>query len=263
MRITKQTPTTLALQTDNTSSDNVPFSLFFRFGVLPLIVALTLILNAKLTTLTCRRVEPTQVACNLMSVSLLGKQTTSIPTGQLQRADVQVSTDDDGDDVYRIILVTKTKSIIPLTEVYTSGESDKRQDADRINRFVNDQSQMSLTIQQDDRLGTAIFGGILVLFGGGFTYSLMTSKSLKTCVFDKASGHLYVTFKSMIRSETKQFQLQDIQSAQVIEGTDSDGDKIFRTRLNLRSGNSIELPIHGGDSEKHHAIAQAINTFLN
>jgi hypothetical protein len=258
MQITEQTPTTLALQTNAGGFGCLPL----LFGVPFLVSGLAvMLLLGKLTTLDCKRVEPTQVACNLTSAGLLGKQTTSIPAGQLQGADVGVSRGDDG-DTYRVILVTKTMSIIPLTGVYSSGYGGKRQKADRINAFVNDSSQMSLTIQQDDRWFAYIFGGIFTLVGGISIMSMIMVKLPRVYVFDKKSGYLYVTFRSLIQSETKQFRLRDIQSAQVVESTDSDGDKSLQTQLNLRSGNPMQLQVFG-DSTKHHAIAQAINTFLD
>ena len=73
----------------------------------------------------------------------------SIPMGELQRAEVEVNEDSDG-DTYRVVLITENGRI-PLSEVYSSGERGKRARANQINAFLSNPEQMSLRIQQDHR----------------------------------------------------------------------------------------------------------------
>ncbi|MCS6812096.1 MAG: hypothetical protein NZ772_00750 [Cyanobacteria bacterium] len=230
---------------------NVPFLLSGLTAILIL---------GEVAILTCTRLEPSQVACKLTNGRLLGKQVTQIPAGKLQRADVSVAKDDDDGDTYRVVLVTETGTI-PLTWAYSSGQRGKRQKAEQINAFLANPEQTTLTVRQDDRWFAYLVGGIFTLIGAGATWGTVTAKSLTTLVFDKLSGHLSMTLKSWVASETKQIPLRDIRAAEVVEGTDSDGDKTYSTQLTLRSGNPIRLPVVGG-SEDHYKIADAINTFL-
>ena len=111
MQIVKQTSTILKLQVKNKLFSRLCFTLF---GTLFFISGLAIIMFfGELARLNCERLEPTQVSCQLISSRLLRKQVISIPTGQLQSAQIEVSEDDDG-DTYRIVLITKNDRI-PLT----------------------------------------------------------------------------------------------------------------------------------------------------
>lgn len=218
-----------------------------------------MIFLGQLTTLLCQRLEPTQVACELTSSSLLGERMLSIPTGELQSAEVEVNEDSDG-DTYRVVLVTKN-SRIPLSDVYSSGERGKRTRANQINAFISNPEQMSLRIQQDHRWFAYSLGGIFAVVGGGIILSSLMWKIQTSCLFDKGSGRMYLKQQNIFTSEMREQMLPEILEARVIEGTDSDGDKNYATKLLLRAGEHIPLQISGSASA-HYKIAQSINQFL-
>ncbi len=119
------------------------------------------------TTLTCERPEPRTGACTLVSANALGLNARSqtVRLNEIQRAELQVSEDSDGDDTYRVALRTETGAV-PLTGYYSSGSNDKRQIVDRINAFLDDGGARTLTVTQDDRLFASLFGGIFACVGG-------------------------------------------------------------------------------------------------
>ncbi len=291
MKITKQTPTTLIIE----HKGNLPFG-SFAFIIVFIIVAslpillpiLIYILSYELKTLECKRVKPTQVGCILTSVDWLGleglgtKRMTFIPAVQGAKAITTTETkekvDEDGDKsertyyYHQLVLVTSgDKTVLSIP---TSTAQDAT--AARINSFIKDQSQTTLTILLSDIVNiffilstssvmiiSFIILNILVLL---LLVLLLVSLSRLKCpvmwAFDKKSGNLHVTFKNMIRqSETKRYRLQDIQSAKVIreESTDSDGERMisYKTQLDMRSGEPIHL-----SSSNDHKITEAINRFL-
>lgn len=260
MKIIKQTPTVLTLENRSNTRGCFSVMMVMKFGMPFLLAGLAAILFfGEVAILTCTRLEPLQVVCKLTNSSLLRKRITQIPLGELQGADVQVNEDSDG-DTYRVVLITKSDTI-PLTSVYSSGQHGKRKKAEQINAFLANPEQTTLTIRQDDRWMFYLGGSVSTLVGAGILWGIVFTKSLKTCVFDKRSGCLSMIKKSWVASETKQVPLRDIKAAQVIEDTDSDGDKTYSTQLTLRSGDPIRLPVFG-DSEQHYKLADAINTFL-
>ncbi len=120
------------------------------------------------TTLVCDRPEPRTGQCTLASANALGLNARSqtFPVAEVQRADLQVSVDDeDGSETYRVVLHTELGEV-PLTDYYSSGRDDKRQNTDRINAFLDDAGARALTVSQDDRFFAALFGGLFACAGG-------------------------------------------------------------------------------------------------
>ncbi|MEB3231417.1 MAG: hypothetical protein VKJ64_10435 [Leptolyngbyaceae bacterium] len=130
---------------------------FLGFGVL------ALVLFAKATTLECDRIEPKQIECTLVSEGVLGSDTQTISSGQLQGAEIEVNYDSDG-DTYRVLLLTDTDPI-PFTTVYSSGRSGKQEKVQQINAYLTNEHQKTLTIQQDDRMFGYILGGVFGTVG--------------------------------------------------------------------------------------------------
>jgi hypothetical protein len=268
MKITKQTPTTLIIERNlSLLSDFISGTIVI--SILFIILPLSPILSYELKTLECKRVKPTQVGCNLTSVNWLGlgtKRRTFIPAVQGAKAITTTETgeevDEDGDKSERTYyyhqLVLVTSGDRTVSNISTSTAQDAT--AARINSFIKDQSQTTLTILLIDTNVILLF--LFPSFGLLFWVSWLRSKKPFMWVFDKKSGNLHVTFKNVIgQSETKRYRLQDIQSAKVIrtESTDSDGDTTisYKTQLDMRSGKPVYLSSRGD-----YDIAQAINKFL-
>jgi hypothetical protein len=141
------------------------------FGGIFLAVGLAIgLMFGKEHTFECVRLTPQtdEGTCELVSAGVRGDvEVQTLPISELQGARVASHYDsDDGTTTYRVELLTE-RGDIPLTEVWSSGQSGKQQNAQDIEQFVQDQSITTLTIAQDDRwfgyLFLGIFGGIGLL----------------------------------------------------------------------------------------------------
>ncbi|NET31538.1 MAG: hypothetical protein F6K19_06000 [Cyanothece sp. SIO1E1] len=266
MRIFKRTATVLTLQPKNRLLD---YAILILFGSTFFGVGLgTIIIFGKLAVLKCDRIEPTQVTCELISSDLLGQDVAVIR--RLQGAEVDVSSDSDS-DTYRIVLIANSKRI-PLTKAYSAGASGKYQKVDQINTFINNSAASSLKIQEEHRWFAYPFGGVFMLCGGGITLTFLLQKTPTLCVFDKASGRVFLKRQNMLfQSDTQEEKLDAIKMAQVNEITDTDGDTSYSTELVFKSGDPISLEssllrksglIGKFERASKFELAQSINQFL-
>ena len=132
---------------------------FVPFG-LP---GIMLLLSAPLTTLQCDRTESVQVVCQLTSSGVLGQYSTTISPGDLQSAQLEESNDSEG-TYYRVVLVTKNGKIL-LSDISISIGGlplGKREIVDRINAFIGNSQQKSLSVQQNDTWFVYPIGASLV-----------------------------------------------------------------------------------------------------
>jgi len=258
MKIVENTASTLKLkaQFQTLGAFGVLFGLPFLVG--GMIAALTI---GQHSLLTCDRLEPKQVECELKTKSLLAERTTRIPVGHLQQAEVEVNRDGDG-DTYRVALITQAGRV-PLTEVYSAGIGfNHRGTVEKINAFLQDPEQMTLTVKEDYRWFGYLFGGIFVIAGGVIVFASLTAPFPIDCTFDKRSGQAKLRRRSLIATYVQEYRLHEIKEARVVESTDSDGDTVYRTQLVLRSGKEIPLEFMGTVADNQN-IVKAINTFLN
>jgi hypothetical protein len=123
-------------------------------------------------TLNCTRSEPNQVQCSQQR-----RWAGLVPLGEdsirnLQGAEVEDDCDEDG-CMYRVLLKT-TDGPAPLTSVYSSGLTPQEETAERINGFVQDREQNSLTVEDNSGLWGILFAlifssvGLVIAGIGGF-----------------------------------------------------------------------------------------------
>ncbi|BAQ61117.1 cysteine sulfinate desulfinase/cysteine desulfurase and related enzymes [Geminocystis sp. NIES-3708] len=210
-----------------------------------------------LNTLQCNRVEFQQISCQLIREGLRGKK--NIDIGQVYSTELGISGGDEG-DTYRIELNT-SEGIIPLTEVYSSGSTNKRKQVKKINNFITDKTQNSLKIKQDDRLFAYPFGGIFVLVGGSLMLGSLTFFRQINCIFNNGNGTFFIREDNLFQSKIKQYGLGEIKEVIIVEEKDSDGDKILKSKIILHRGLEIPLDLTGNISEKE-KIIKSINHFL-
>lgn len=159
------------------------FSLLFGdLKVVPLVFALTftpvgvlsIVLFGENTTLTCSRLEPIPPNCQLTTHSLVGTKTQGLLLAEIQeiRVDRQRSSRSRSGSrggsydryTYRVVFVTE-QGDLPLTNSWSSGQRSKEAIATQINHYLQDPSQPTLFIQQDERLFGYLFGGLFVSVG--------------------------------------------------------------------------------------------------
>jgi len=114
--------------------------------------------------LTCEWIEPRSGRCELVTENLLGANRRTIRAEDIRTATVEVSEDSDGDDTYRVALET-TQGVIPLTDFYSSGFSDKQRITEQINAFLADGDAPTLIVDQDERLFAYTFGACFSVIG--------------------------------------------------------------------------------------------------
>lgn len=128
------------------------------------------ILFGEAITLTCTRVESTQIRCERRAVwlGLVPRDTEIVRAPYAAR--VEESCDQDG-CTYRVTLDTETGPA-PLTGFYTSGLPARQETADRLNTFLQDHTQKTVTVQANTGLSGALLPlvlmaiGLLILAGG-------------------------------------------------------------------------------------------------
>lgn len=230
MKITEHTSNVLKLQNPPLGiGDILGCSLFTMVGLFTFSMGLGEVLSNPRETLTCERIEPTQITCELTSSNLLGK--TSSQINYLESAEVISD-----DDTSNVILITRNRRISLADELFLG-------DVDKINAFIQNSEQASIQLQ-DIHWVTYLFGGVGLIFGIIFIFCpwLSIHTLPMSCFFDKNSDQLYLRYRRwMISSRTREEKLDAIKIAKFNEYTDSDGDKTYSIELLFESGESISL----------------------
>lgn len=212
------------------------------------------------TQLTCQRLEPTIVSCDIDSSSvILGDETTHIR--QLTGAELDVNYDSEDGNTYRVMLHTDAGNI-PLTKGYDKSRLQRQNDSDTIARFItNDgiENPTHLKIEQKGSLIQSFFGGLFALIGASVLFFGIFSKVPTTLRFDKGSQHLAIEYKNLIgKSHTEEYPLIDVESSYVKEDKDGDGDTTYDVIIELKRDEPISL----GSFNNNDEIASSINNFL-
>ncbi len=262
MPIVKQTPTILEFREPSAGFPGlfilIPPSVFIGFFLV------IILLSPNVKTLKCNRLEPTQVACELISSGYISSSSVNIR--KAKKAEVEVYKESEGNTRAKVILVTEDGRI-PLD----LGNSIATEVVDQINAFISNQQQKSLIIKQDDHLAICIefllpilmtipfmLPGLMILIYGCIDIT-MGPDSL---TLDKNSEKMYLKVKKIKKIilcgwDLREYWLHEIKGVKVIEKIDSDGDTTYERSLLLRSGEEIGLSLRMSQEE-----AQSINQFL-
>jgi hypothetical protein len=249
MEILQQTPNQLTLRLRPVLIWLVG-GFFAAWGILPSVFA-------KATLFTCNRTEFSQSSCQLLTSGLLGSEVRAIPLRALQGAKVDKSIDSDG-DTYRVIILT-TSGEIPFTSYSGSGEDQKQEIASRINQFVRNPGETTLSVQQDDRFSAYLLGGIFSAIG---LFLLVSSGQIVTCLSDKTLGTLTLKKQGLFSTKVTEHQIQEIADILVEESTDSDGCT-YRVSILMKSGKRQALTNYYSSGKKSkQETADCLRRFL-
>ncbi|NER34155.1 MAG: hypothetical protein F6J93_08950 [Oscillatoria sp. SIO1A7] len=215
---------------------------------------------AKVTTLKCDRPEPERVICELTSSGFVSENVTLIE--DLQGAKIQSSTDSDGDTSYKIVLIANNNKIIPFNNVSSIGGTtdSMNENVDKINFFINNVAETSLTAREDDRFIVSLFASFFMLLGGVPLLFLTLRKTLRSCSFDKNYGQVILKRKNLL-SQGKNIdeRLDNIRKAVAHhEGVIVNGNKLYKVKLSRKVGEPIFLYSSIDPNE----ITKTINQFL-
>lgn len=131
-----------------------------------LIFPVALIWTAVAVELRCERnSQAARPTCVLTTFhDLRATQQVSFPTSELLGAQVEESTNSDGDTTYRLVLELE-RGPLPFTADFTSNRPEKQTNADLVRQFVADRTQTSLMISEDNRLTNyLIAAGMVAIF---------------------------------------------------------------------------------------------------
>ncbi|WP_017293964.1 hypothetical protein [Geminocystis herdmanii] len=227
------------------------------FGSPFFLVGIWVILSiGKVHILKCDRIEINQISCGLIQQGLISQKKTNIP--RLYNAKLGI--DSDGDSpTYRVELDTNM-GMIPLSIMYSSGEKNKANKVSKINEFIQNINENSLTIKQDDRLFAYSFGGLFALAGSGLMMGGLTHFRKTNIIFNKSMGKMLIEDKNLFQNQVKEYRLGEIKKVTFVKEY-HDSHEVFRPKIMLNRGEEILLPLKG-DSTEQEAIIQNINNFL-
>lgn len=270
MKIIKQNSSELTLK--NKSDAPHTFLLFWTAGFMgiPLIIMFGVFSELGVTTLNCKRVEPTQVSCEKQQSKSFGF--TQLPPtrfSQVKSAKFKSKEgiDSDGDRTIDnwVTLVTSTGEVTLVEDVVSvngvRGSANEMQAiATQVNNFIQS-NQPSLLIQRDLRWdfgqSLSIFGlcSIFWIIGASVLFAFFRSETL---IFDKNSGNLIREQKTLLGKKRKYYLLYEITGIDIETTTDSDDDTFYELKLlpksihkkilmsstNLQNVKNIQTAIH-------------------
>uniref|UniRef100_B8HTB4 Uncharacterized protein n=1 Tax=Cyanothece sp. (strain PCC 7425 / ATCC 29141) TaxID=395961 RepID=B8HTB4_CYAP4 len=212
----------------------------------------------------CERLEPQQVSCKLQKRNWFAYPLRSESIAQLQGARVHETDSDDG-SMYKVILQT-AQGEIPFTNYGSSGYTEKAEIADRINRFIQDQSQTYLSLSAanwPEGVGLGL-GGVILALSCLTLYGMALGSghpgTINTLTFDKLQGRLMVDTGSLLRPQRVDYSLLEIQSISL-----AISERLTTAiRLQLTSGHALDLGqlLAGASMAKTRPIAHQLSQFL-
>jgi hypothetical protein len=232
------------------------------FGGIPLFIMLSTLTSSAVEALTCKRVEPTQVNCELTQSTYMGlKKEPSLSLRQVMGAKVNEKTDNEGNTSYEVVILTqKGEVLLPNNNPY---------DALQINDFVKKSKTTDLRSDYDNRwIVTGILLFILLFLFRDFASvgsSLYNMTVVETYMFDKTLDKLIHHRRSCLGTKVRKYTLREIVDVRVEEKTESDGDiSGYRISLLLMGSKGIIFRDSFFKTNKEDAqeLAKTITNFL-
>ncbi|NET41610.1 hypothetical protein [Okeania sp. SIO2B3] len=279
MEIVKQTEKELVFQ--NRLSYGCAFLFAFPWVGISLLFSLVKLSDMEVIKVSCQRVEPTQVNCQVNNSEYLGLipySSTSLTRVTEAKLNSRKSQASDGYTSFNhfVTLVTKTgKEVVSWQSI--SSVNDVRgypqemiDMATKINTFINNSTEPSLLIQYDLRwkkenliplaIGITFLGiGVLLLY---------TLLYLKVITLNKSERLLTYKIYSLLGIKTKHYSFAQIKELILDSYTDSDGDKSCSLELVLPAENQnhqfkIPLILYDSDIEKVKKLANVVANFID
>jgi len=243
MKILEKTPNKLVYQSERNLGTYV-FSLIWGlgFGGIPLLIMLSALTSSGVEALTCKRVEPTQVNCELTQSTYMGlKKEPSLSLSKVRGAKVNEEIDSEGDTSYEVVILTQKGEVLL--------SNNNPYDASKLNDFVKNYNATDLRIDYDNRwnvTGILLFNSLFVVSGfasvGSGIYNMTV---VETYIFDKTLDKLIHHRRSCLGTQVKEYTLLEIVDVRVEETTDSDGDiSGYRVSLLLTGSKCLISELH-------------------
>lgn len=217
-------------------------------GIMPL---------GKHTVFSCQRASTLSAQCTLEEKNFLVSTRRPMAASSIRGVTVRRHSRRRGSTTYSVVLQTAGRSI-----TLSSGSSSwSRQEAiaNRVNTFFIDNTQPSLYVENDNRFGMLLAGGIFAVMGIGGLLGLCESNHV---TLDKTSGTLRHTRQGAIGQKQAVLPLHQIAYAEVERGTGK-ARSTGRVVLQLTSGDRFPMTrnLYHGLPQKEKAAA-LINEFV-
>lgn len=212
----------------------------------------------KMSTLTCQRAESTSGSCQLVESGLLGSEETEIPLNTLQNVKVDLRTNHDGNDTYRVVFLTK-RGEFPFTSYYSSDTTQQESITSDIKTFIENPNQTSLRIQQDDRLFSYLFGSLIIGVG---IFVIVNKGKVVTCSFDKTNDLMSLKERGLLGTKVLELPIHQIAGVTTETVTDAKEHIIRRVTLILNSGKHFPLTSDADPFWDYKKVAYYIRAFL-
>ncbi|NER05836.1 MAG: hypothetical protein F6K17_26205 [Okeania sp. SIO3C4] len=259
---------------------------FFFFFLVPLVgkslVLGSLILSEMgVISVSCQRIEPTQVNCQVNNSKYLGLIQDSSTLTRVTEAKFhsQKNQDSDGNTnfYYVVALVTQTgkRVVIWRGNSYTHGVKSYPQKMNqmvaKVNTFIKNSTEPSLLIQYDLRwkwkhlmflaLDITLIGIAVLLLGKPYYLKIITLNKSERQLTYKISSLLGLS------NETKHYSFAQIKELILDSDTDSDGDKRYSLELVLPAenrNNQFKVPLRKYyDIERSKKAATILSDFID
>ncbi len=263
MKILEKTPNKLVCQSERNIGINVVLLIWgLGFGGIPRLIMLIALTLSGVETLTCKRIEPTKVNCELTQSTYMGlKKERSISLSKVMGAKVNEKTDSEGDTFYEVVISTQKGEVLL--------SHNNPNDALKINNFVKDSNPTDLQINYDNRwnvTGMLLFASLFVVIGfASIGSSIYDMTVVETYIFDKALYKLIQQRRSCLGTKVKEYMFREIVDVRVEETTDSDGDiSGYRVSLLLTGSKCLIFRASFPETNKEDSqeLANTIANFL-
>ncbi|MDY7002548.1 MAG: hypothetical protein SWX82_00875 [Cyanobacteriota bacterium] len=268
MEIVKQTEKELVLK-DSLSSRLFGLLFFAPFIALPLFFVSTILSEMGVIKVSCQRVEPTQVNCQVNSSKYLGfiqGYSTSLNRVKEAKFNSRKRVDSDGDTYfdYFVTLVSQTgKEVVSLPD--DSYPQEMIEMGVKINKFINYSTEPSLLIQYDLRRKNLLPLAINITLIA-IEILIVAVLYLRTVILDKSERQLTYQESSLLGTYTKHYSFAQIKEFILENSTDIDGDQSRKLKIVLPAENQNDRRevtlIKGFEIEEIKKLANTVADFI-
>ncbi len=256
MKVIQHTPDILMLQPRRQGVWMLIGGLIFALSGLVFVVVF-----GSTAELTCERTEPSSIQCEIRR-HILGLTLRREPVEGLRGSKVVQKTDSDGDRVYRVVLLTRSGDV-PWQNVWSTGAAAKEEYSTQINRFVQDESEDSFSLQERGGLVGFLFTGLFAVIG--CVMAFFGVRSLFTLwIFDRTDGVVVRQINGLGGARTTEYPLSDVFAVDVESHRSSNSSSTtYRVVLYLSTGERVPLTTSYSSGYRRKAeTAQIIQEFL-
>lgn len=243
-----------------------PWGLWLLAASLPIFGLPVLITTFQIHSLTCKRTEQAQGICEISHRTAFQTTSQQIPLSKLKEARVQESINFANTNA--VLLTTDAKEI-PLRSAFDNFDSQGKQNTvSRINAFLQNPQESTLTVHQYSELLPSLFG---LGWNGCALYFFFYGCQITTCTFDKTVKTFRITRKSLLGNKTTEYPLDqiidvNIHKASIVAYKGISAVPITPVSIKLASGEFIgiyrDVGFRNREKNAEH-IAELICEFLN